>query len=318
MLLCLSLCIRVITLLAVNVPTNSLSTCMWIPCKCCRFSHCENGSFEVVFTDSRSSSRARERGNSLLCFTTACRNPDTLKSMSISSSWLNRPVGCPITGLSVLVWSASTFSSVSSSLSTRSTDSGTQLWLNGGPFRSLTVLEFVLSQPNKSSFPISWVSKQDGCSLTSLTVLDNCVFDFGWIRWVSLLLPATSESNSIIQLSLKEIVGGGRSDTHTFSCMISPDSITTTFVEKDDCVRSWLIELKNLSFEQVICRPNTPCFDVFSTFLLVPCKTWFGQVKLVQIFIILVHGIHSRKEYCLSFTAWILSSRYQSRICDGV
>ena len=47
MLLCLSLCIRVITSLVVNVPTYSLFTCMWIPCRFCRFSHCENGSFEV-------------------------------------------------------------------------------------------------------------------------------------------------------------------------------------------------------------------------------------------------------------------------------
>ena len=31
---------------------------------------------------------------------------------------------------------------------------------------------------------------------TGLSVLDNWVFGFGWIRWVSLLLPATSESNS--------------------------------------------------------------------------------------------------------------------------
>ena len=31
---------------------------------------------------------------------------------------------------------------------------------------------------------------------TGLTVLDNWVFGFGWIRWVSLLLPATSESKS--------------------------------------------------------------------------------------------------------------------------
>ena len=35
---------------------------------------------------------------------------------------------------------------------------------------------------------------------------------------------------------------------------------------------------------------------------------WFGQVKLVQIFVFLVHGIHSREEYCLSFLAQILSS----------
>ena len=76
---------------------------------------------------------------------------------------------------------------------------GTQLWLNGGPFAGLTVLEFVLSQPNKTSFPISLVSKSDGCSLTGLTVLDNWIFYFGWICWESSLPPATSESNSFIQ-----------------------------------------------------------------------------------------------------------------------
>ena len=36
------------------------------------------------------------------------------------------------------------------------------------------------------------------CSPTGLTVLDKWVFGFGWIRWVSLLLPAISESNSLI------------------------------------------------------------------------------------------------------------------------
>ena len=150
-------------------------------------------------------------------FTTACDSPGTLKSMSISSSWVNKHVGCPLRGLSVLVWSASTFSSASLSLSTRSTDTGTQLSLNGGPFTSLTVLEFALSQPNKTSFPIAWVSKPDGCSLTSLTVLDHWVFDFGWICWESSLPPATSESNSFIQLSLKEIFGGSQGDAYTFS-----------------------------------------------------------------------------------------------------
>ena len=48
MSLCLSLCIRVITLLVVNVPTHSLFTCMWIPCRFCGFSHCEDVSFEVL------------------------------------------------------------------------------------------------------------------------------------------------------------------------------------------------------------------------------------------------------------------------------
>ena len=125
------------------------------------------------------------------------------------------------TGLTVLVWSASTFFVfvfVFVYMFNRH-------WHNNSgwimvPCTSLPVLvEFLVpSRPNKTSFSISWVN---GCSPTGLTVLDNWVFDFGWIRWVSLLLPATSESNSFIQLSLKEVFGGGRGDTYTFSYMIS-------------------------------------------------------------------------------------------------
>ena len=48
MLLCLSLCIRVITSLVVNVPTYLPFTCMWITRRSRRFSHCENGFFEVL------------------------------------------------------------------------------------------------------------------------------------------------------------------------------------------------------------------------------------------------------------------------------
>ena len=33
---------------------------------------------------------------------------------------------------------------------------------------------------------------------------------------------------------------------------------------KNDSVRSRLIELQSFSFEQDLCRPNTPCFDVSS------------------------------------------------------
>ena len=52
------------------------------------------------------------------CFATACGNPDTLKSMSISSRCVNKPIDCPLfTCLTVLLWSASTFSSASLSLS---------------------------------------------------------------------------------------------------------------------------------------------------------------------------------------------------------
>ena len=53
--------------------------------------------------DSRSSSRVREHEIFSACFTTACGNPDTLKSMSISSSCVNKPMDCPLTSLSVLI-----------------------------------------------------------------------------------------------------------------------------------------------------------------------------------------------------------------------
>ena len=53
--------------------------------------------------DSLSSSRAHEHENFRLFFTTACGNPDTLKSMSTSLNGVDEPVGCPITtGLLVL------------------------------------------------------------------------------------------------------------------------------------------------------------------------------------------------------------------------
>ena len=71
---------------------------------------------------------------------------------------------------------------------------------------------------------------------------------------MSLLLPATSESNSLVQLSLKEIFGGGRGDTISFSYRISPDSITTTFgcVVKDDCITSCLIELQSFPLSKFV------------------------------------------------------------------
>ena len=72
---------------------------------CCKsaWSASRWGWLSIFFT----SSRTRKFSAS---FTTACGNPDTLKSMSLSSSWVNCS---PPTGLPFLVWSASTFSSAS-------------------------------------------------------------------------------------------------------------------------------------------------------------------------------------------------------------
>ena len=82
----------------------------------------------------------------------------------------------------------------------------------------------------KQDIFFGFLSKQTRWLLThGSPVPDNWIFGFGWIRWESLLLPATSESNSLIQFSWREIFRGGRSDAYTFSCIISPDSITTTF-----------------------------------------------------------------------------------------
>ena len=91
-------------------------------------------------------------------------------------------------------------------------------------------LRWYFRSQNKTSFSISWVSEPDGCSLlTSLTVLTSGFLDFGWICWESLLPPATSEPNSFIQLSKEEIFGGCRGDAYTFSYVISPVSIIVAF-----------------------------------------------------------------------------------------
>ena len=74
------------------------------------------------------------------------------------------------------------------------------------------------------------VSEPSGCPLTGRPVLDNLFFwFFGWIYWESSPLPATSESSYFIQLFSKEIFGGSRGDAYTFSYMISPDSIIIAF-----------------------------------------------------------------------------------------
>ena len=94
------------------------------------------------------------------------------------------------------------------------------------------------------------------------------------------------------------------------------DTISWECIAKDDCITSCLIELQSSSLSKLKSTQYTvsKCFAL----LLVRCKTWFGQIKLLGISVILIRGIHSRKEYRLSFPAWSLSSRYQSRICDGV
>ena len=226
--------------------------------------------------------------------------------MSISSRCVNND--CPLTGLTVLTWTASTFSSASLPFSERSTDT------------------LVLSQPNKRRFSISWALELDGGSVeTGRPVLTIGFVVFGWVCWELSLCPATSEPNSCIQLSLEEIFGGGRGDAYTFSYMIFSsfhleslrDSISWECVVKDDGVRSCLIELKSFPLSKFYVDPIHRVLMFLPRFLLVPCKTRCFQVNFFRIFVFFVHRIHRREEYHLSF-AQILSSRYQSWIHDGV
>ena len=80
---------------------------------------------------------------------------------------------------------------------------------------------------------------------------------------------------------------------------------------KNDSVRSCLIELQSFPLSKLYIDPVHRVLVHFPL-LLVRCKTWFGQIKLYLILMILMRGIHSRKEYRLSVPARILSSRYQS------
>ena len=121
---------------------------------------------------------------------------------------------------------------------------------------------------NKVPFPICFV---DPCPPTGLAVLDNWVFGFGWIRWVSLLLPATSESNSFIQLSFKEIFGGGRGDTYTFLFWLLqiPSQQISGYNRLGVYCKGWLhyilFDRTSILFvEQAVYRPNTPYPGVFS------------------------------------------------------
>ena len=114
----------------------------------------------------------------------------------------------------------------------------------------------------------------NGTFVLSLQVALFCEigFRFGWVGWERSACRATSEPNSFIQWCFKEIFGGGRGDSYTFSFMISPVSILQHLsgfnrlgVFREGWWRSIASDRTLIpSLEQVWCRPNTQCFDVSS------------------------------------------------------
>ena len=81
------------------------------------------------------------------------------------------------------------------------------------------------------------------------------------------------------------------------------DTISWECIVKDDCVESCSTKLQSFSLSKLYIDPIHRVLVSFPRFLLVPCKTWCGQVNLVRISGFLVRGINSCKEYRLSVPA---------------
>ena len=241
-------------------------------------------------------------------FTTACNNPELCGLLSTHGSPRSCLI-CVYVFVCVFVFVCSLYRHWH-----------TQLWMDFDPPKGLQVLNsfWCLRDQRRLVWSPGWTVAHPRVS----PFLIIGFLDFGWIRWVSLLLPATSEPNSFIQLSKEEIFG---SDAYTFSYMISPVSITIAFgvqlsrecVVKDDCVRSCLIELQSFLLSKFYVDTIHSVLMFLPLFLIVPSKTWCFQVNVIRTFVFFVHRTQRRKEYRQSF-AQILSSRYQSWICDGM
>ena len=109
-------------------------------------------------------------------------------------------------------------------------------------------------------------------STTGLTVLDNLVLGFVWIRWVSSLLPATSGSNSFVQRSFGEFLGGGRGGaflSRVWSLRVPARRLSrynTLGEYRGGWLRCILFDRTSILFvEKVEYRPNTPSLGVLST-----------------------------------------------------
>ena len=78
------------------------------------------------------------------------------------------------------------------------------------------------------------------------------------------------------------------------------ETINWKCIVKDDCTTSCLIELQSFSLSKLYIDPIHRILVPFPL-LLEQSKTWFGQIKLMRIFVILIHGIPSRKESLMLF-----------------
>ena len=129
----------------------------------------------------------------------------------------------------------------------------------------------VFSQPNKTPFWISWVSEQHFSQ--GLTLLTIGFLIFGWIYkslhflqhfWAQFFHPVIFTRN--LRRKSRWRIYFLVNDCSSFQPNNFREKISWECFVKDDCVRSYLIELKSFLLSNFLCRLHTQCFDAFSTF----------------------------------------------------
>ena len=169
--------------------------------------------------------------------------------------------------------------------------------------------KLVLSQPSKMRVSISWALERDVCSAITGRPVLWIGFGFSSNFWTQFLHPIISQWN--LRKRPRWLIYFFVYDFSSFHLDSLRDTTGWECIIKDDCVRPYLTELQSFPLSKLHVNPVHRLLMHFQLIMFVPCKTWCGQVKLLRILVIHVHGIHGCKENRLSFLAQMLSSRYQ-------
>ena len=133
-----------------------------------------------------------------------------------------------------------------------------------------------------------------------------------------LLLVVEQHSNRASMKSLAEVEVTCKLFVQHFSSFQSNNfwnTISWKCFLKDDRIRSSLIQCQSFLNRKIDVDPIYRVLMSLPCIVQVLCTTWYIQVNLVKILVTFVPRVKRQEEYCLSL-ARILSSRYQSWICD--
>ena len=191
-----------------------------------------------------------------------------------------------------------------------------------GPLTGLTVLvEFLVpSRPNKTSFSISWAVAHPRVSpfviigFSVLVGFVECLCCFP--RLLNPILSYNYEGNRRRRPRCHiHVLGYNFSRLHHNNFR---DPISWECVVKDDFVRSCLIELQSFPLSKLDIDPVHHVWGLFHVFCLYHARRGSVKSSLYGSLCSLSMGFTAVKNTVLSFPTWILSSRCQSWICDGV